>query len=104
MRFATTLNFRLDADLYNAIKKYGYLVTNLSFYRKRQELDKIFLSDNIDYGINLLKELGLDEYLEIKLDFKKTDLLGIWAQINNMNYPFTKNEMKIINEYRKTSL
>lgn len=104
VRFATTLNFRLDDDLYKAIKKYGYLVKNLSFYRKRQELDKIFLSDNIDYGIQLLKELGLDEYLEIKLDFKKTDLLGIWAQINNMNYPFTKNEMNIINEYRKTSL
>lgn len=104
VRFATTLNFNLDDDLYIAIKKYGYLVKNLSFYRKRQELDKIFTSSNIDYGIQLLKELGLDKYLEISLDFKKTDLLGIWAQINNMNYPFTKNERKIINEYQKTYL
>lgn len=104
VRFATTLNFNLDDDLYIAIKKYGYLVKNLSFYRKRQELDKIFTSSNIDYGIQLLKELGLDKYLEISLDFKKTDLLGIWAQINNMNYPFTKNERNIINEYQKTYL
>lgn len=102
VRFATILNFKLDDELYDTIKKYGYLVKNLSFYRKRQELDKIFLSNNIDYGIQLLNELGLDDYLEIKLDFKKTDLLGIWAQINNMNYPFTKCELEIINKYKNT--
>ena len=104
VRLATTLNFKLDNELYNTIKKYNYLVKNLSYYRKRQELDKIFLSNNIDYGIKLLKELELDKYLEINLNIKKTDLLGIWAQINNMNYPFTKKELKIINNYKKTYL
>ena len=104
IRFATTLNFKLDDNLYNSIKKYNYLVKDLSYYRKRQELDKIFQSNNIDYGIKLLKELELDKYLEINLDFKKTDLLGIWAQINNMNYPFTKQELKIIKDYKETYL
>ena len=101
VRFATILNFKLDNQLYNSIKKYGYLVNNLSYYRKRQELDKIFTSNNIDYGIKLLKELELDKYLEISLDFKITNLLGIWAQINNINYPFTREEKKIINNYQK---
>lgn len=104
IRLATILNFKLDDNLYNSIKKYGYLVKNLSYFRKRQELDKIFLSNNIDYGIKLLKELELDKYLEIDLNFKKTGLLGIWAQINNMNYPFTKKELNIINNYRETYL
>ena len=101
IRFATVLNFTLDDELYSAIKKYGYLVKNLSFYRKRQELDKIFLSDNIEYGIKLLKDLKIDKFLEISLDFKKTSLIGIWAQIDNMNYPFTREEMKLINNYKK---
>lgn len=104
VRLATTLNFKLDHELYKTIKKYNYLVKKLSYYRKRQELDKIFLSNNIDYGIKLLKELELDKYLEINLNINKTDLLGIWAQINNMNYPFTKKELKIINNYKNTYL
>lgn len=104
VRFATTLNFKLDNELYNTIKKYNYLVKKLSYYRKRQELDKIFTSNNIDYGIKLLKELELDKCLEINLNINKTDLLGIWAQINNMNYPFTKKELKIINNYKNTYL
>lgn len=104
IRITTILNFKLDSELYYAIKKFGYLLKNLSYYRKRQELDKIFLSSNIDYGISLLKELDLDKYLEINLNFKKTDLLGIWAQIDNMNYPFTKQEIKIINDYKNTYL
>lgn len=104
IRLATVLDFNLDLELYNTIKKYGYLVKNLSYYRKRCELDKIFTSLNIDYGVNLLKELELDKYLEINLDFKKTDLLGIWAQIDNINYPFTKQELQIINKYKNTYL
>ncbi len=65
IRFATVLNFKLDDDLYYAIKKYGYLVKNLSHYRKKQEMDKILSSDNMDYGIKLLKDLELNKYLEI---------------------------------------
>ena len=103
IRFATVLDFKLDDSLKDGIMKYGYLVKNLSYFRKRQELDKIFNSNNIEYGIKLLKEFEMDKYLEINLDIKITDLLGIWAQINNLNYPFTKEEMKIIDNYKKTS-
>lgn len=104
VRIATVLNFKLDDNLYKAIKKYNYLVKNLSYFRKRQELDKIFSSNNIEYGIKLLKDLELDKYLEINLDFKITNLYGIWAQINNMNYPFTKVELNLINNYKNTYL
>ena len=99
IRFATILNFSLDSELCDSIKKYGYLVKSLSYYRRRQELDKIFTSINIEYGIKLIKELDLAKYLEIRTDFKITSLMGIWAQINNFNYPFTKEEKKVMNDY-----
>lgn len=102
IRFATVLNFKLDDELIKYIKEYGYLIKNLSYYRRRQELDKIFTSKNIKYGINLLKEFELDKYLDINLNFKIVDLMGIWAQINNMNYPFTRTEIKLINNYKNT--
>ena len=40
----------------------------LSFYRKKQELNKIVSSPNVIEGIKLLKKYNLDEYLEINLD------------------------------------
>lgn len=97
IRFATTLNFKLDNNLFDSIKRNGYLVKNLSYNRKRVELNKIFSSNNVEYGIKLLKDLNLDKYLDLNLtNIKITSLIGIWAQINNMNYPFTKEEKKII--------
>ncbi len=98
IRFATRLNFKIDEQLFKAIKKYGYLVKDLSFYRKKQELDKIFSSPNNKYGIDLIKKAHLDKYLDIDIsNIKYTDdLLGIWSQINPNKYSFTKNESKII--------
>ena len=99
IRFATRLNFKIDEQLFKAIKKYGYLLNKLSFYRKKQELDKILSSPNNKYGIELIKKAHLDKYLDLSLNniVYIDDLLGMWSQINN-NYPFTKNELKIINK------
>lgn len=96
IRFATVLNFRLDAELKKAIIKYKYLLKSLSYFRKKEELDKIFSSNNRSYGIRLIKELGLDEDLEI-YDLDKiiptTYLIGIWAQIKcSDKYSFNNTE------------
>ena len=98
IRFATRLNFKIEEQLFKAIKKYAYLVKDLSFYRKKQELDKIFSSPNNKYGIDLLKKSHVDKYLDINLDNIKytDDLLGIWSQINPDNYSFTKHEKETI--------
>jgi len=100
IRFATKLNFKIEANLFKAIKKYGYLLKDLSFYRKKQELDKIFSSTNNKYGIELIKKANLDKYLDIDISNIKftDDFLGIWAQINPIKYQFTKNEQKIIDK------
>ena len=100
IRFATTLNFELDEDLKEAIKRHKDLLKSLSYYRKKEELDKIFSSTNSAYGINLIRELGLDEPLELSnLDklIPTTYLIGIWAQLDVVDkYTFNTTEKESI--------
>lgn len=105
IRFATTLNFQLDNHLKKYIKKYAYLLYNLSYYRKKDELDKIFSSYNNDYGIKLIREFKLYKYLGLK-NFKKirvvNSLIGIWAQLDvDNNYMFSKNERYMIDKIKQ---
>lgn len=108
IRFATTLNFEIEDSLKTYIKKYSYLVKDLSSYRKKEELDKIFVSPNIQYGIKLLTDLKLLEPLEIPnlAEIVITDsIIGIWAQLEAKNYIFTSHESKMIKEIKElTSL
>lgn len=94
IRFATIYNFKLDSELSNAIKKLGYLVKDLSYDRKKDELNKIFVSKNVKYGIQLIKEHQLDKYLEININniIVSNDLLVMWSQLDVLNvYPFKKH-------------
>lgn len=103
VRFATTLNFKLAKELESAIKEYGYLVKDLSYDRKKEELDKIFASNNFDYGIELIRNLNLEKYLDINTyNIKKTTyLVGIWAQLNPDGYNFNKSEQETIKSVRE---
>ena len=94
VRFATVLDFNLDDDLINSIRKYKSLVKKLSYERKREELDKIFASSNALKGIKLMKELHLDRYLDLDLSNVKrvNNIIGYWAQIDIGKYKFTKYE------------
>jgi len=102
IRFATILDFSLDKDLRDAIIKNKGLLANLSYNRKKSELDKIFTSPNFKKGIKLLIELGLDKELEIKnlykvLDSDVSSSIGIWSILNVGDiYPFNKNELELI--------
>lgn len=103
IRFATTLDFKLSKELEEGIIKYGYLVKNLSYDRKKQELDKIFSSPNFEYGIKLIRDLNLEKPLEINTyNLKKTTyLVGIWAQLDCQKYPFNKSEKETIKKVRE---
>ena len=99
LRFATILNFNLDNSLKKYIKKYGYLLKKLSYFRKKEELDKIFLSQNKEKGINLIKELKLERYLEIDLSniTLTPSLIGIWIQCDKKEiYNYSNNEKELI--------
>ncbi len=96
IRFATTLNFKLDKDVISGIKENAHYLKDISYDRKKIELNKIFASKNVKYGIKLIKSFNLDEYLELNLLKIKytTDILGIWAQLDVLDkYPFTKIEI-----------
>ena len=94
IRFATIYDLKIDKELYNAIKELAFLTKNLSYDRKKNELDKIFTSKNLKYGIELLKEFKLDKYLEIDLTniVIVNDLLIMWLQVDKNNvYPMKKH-------------
>lgn len=105
IRFATVLNFNLDSSLKEAIKKNKNLLLSLSYFRKKSELDKIFSSQNILKGINLIKELDLENVLELgNLDKVKenTNSIGIWALVDiNDVYPFNKVEKEQISSIKE---
>ncbi len=105
IRFSTTLDFEIDKKTKFYIKKYGYLLKKLSYSRKKEELDKIFLNKNYRKGINLIIELNLEDYLDIP-NIKKllpcNNLIGIWSQLNVDNiYPFTKLEKEQMKKIRE---
>ncbi len=107
IRFATILDFKLDEEVINAINNTKDLLFNLSYNRKKEELDKIFTSPNFKKGINLLLDLGLDKVLEIPnlykvLDSDVSSSIGIWSILNvGDKYPFNKNEFDLIDNVNK---
>lgn len=100
IRFSTNLGFKLDDNLVSAIKTYKNNIKELSYFRKKQELNKIFSSSNVLEGIRLLRYFDLDKLLDIDLSCnieKTSDPIGIWAQVNpSDNYPFTANEKEYL--------
>ena len=94
IRFATILNFSIDSKLAKAIDYYKSSLVNLSFDRKRSELDKIFSSTNAKYGIDLIRKYGLDRFLNIDISdvVIVDDLCGMWAQVViDDSYNFSKS-------------
>lgn len=99
IRFASVLNFKLDDSILNAIKNNKELLRNLSYERKKEELNKIFTSGNKKYAVKLIKKLELEDVLEIKnIEFilLTNHLLGIWAMISDGSYSFSKSEKDLI--------
>ena len=101
IRFASYLDFKLDDEVSEAIKKNKHLLKKLSSARKKEELDKIFGSNKAREGIALIKKYQLEEELDlINLDKIKdySDIVGIWAMINSKSYNFTSSEKDLINK------
>jgi tRNA nucleotidyltransferase (CCA-adding enzyme) len=95
IRFATILNFSIDYKLSKAIDFYKSSLVNLSFDRKKNELDKIFSSNNAKYGIDLIRKYGLDRFLNIDISdvVIVDDLCGMWAQVViDDSYNFSKSD------------
>ena len=107
IRFATSLNFSLSDEVKDAIIENKHLLKTLSYSRKKQEVDKIFLSNNARYGVDLLIELGLDQELEIyNLDkiILCNDIISIWASLDlsdKYKQEFSSSEKEIIKDVKE---
>lgn len=105
IRFATILDFDIEEKTKYFLTKYSYLLKSLSINRKKEELDKIFLSKNKERGRRLLLELNLTNALDLdKLATITmcTDLTGIWCQLEVDDiYPFTKVEKEQMSKLRE---
>ncbi|MBQ8132362.1 MAG: CCA tRNA nucleotidyltransferase [Bacilli bacterium] len=100
VRFATILDFTFDVDVVKAIKETKHYLMDLSYERKKEELDKIFSCPNAYKGVQLLLELGLDKDLELDRLNEITpnnNSIGIWSILNVVDkYPFSNNEKELI--------
>ena len=96
IRFSANLNFKIEKNTLKAIKNNKKLIRNISYNKKREELDKIFASRKCREAINLIKKLKLDKELELKNISKlkiSDNILIIWAQLDCLDmYPFSNNE------------
>ena len=104
IRFATTLDFELAKEVKEAIIQSKYLLKDLSINRKKEELDKVFSSPNIEKGLSLIKELGLIDVLNLTNINKVrpcSQVIGVWTvlEVDDI-YPFTRNELKLMKDIR----
>ena len=102
VRFATTLNFKIDSKLKEAIIKLKSEVSKVPLVKIRSELNKIIMSPNYKYGLKLLKDLKLDNELNFKWNkITYTDnILGMYSQFDINPKLFSKREYDTITEIR----
>jgi len=99
IRFASSLDFKIEDSLASAINNNKNLVANLSNTRKKEELEKILTTKKSLDGLTMLKKYGIDKYLDISYNniIYSKDLCGMYSQIEvSDNYQFTKEEKKNI--------
>ena len=100
IRFATVLDFSIEANLYESIKRNAHLVENLPLERVKEELTKILINANVLKGLTLLKETGVLKYIGIEFDYNLqyvSDICGMYSQLSfKKDYPFTKEEKESI--------
>ena len=105
LRFKIILDFNIEENLLTFIKQNKELINSLSYHRKKEELTYIVRSKNAIKGLNYIKELKLEDVLDIKIpdDLKECDdPIGIWAQLEvSDKYSFTKSELNYIESVRK---
>ena len=99
IRFSILYDFKIDENIIDFIKNNKKLIKTISYYRKKEELDKILSNKNSIKGLEFIKELGLDKVLELdylSVNYTK-DILGMYTQIGiSDNYPFTKQDKNTI--------
>ena len=102
IRFSILYDLKIRDDELVFIINNKYLLDNISYLRKKEEIGKILISKNCIKGLFLLKTLGILDSLNIKINNNIVyikDYIGMWSQLDfSSKYPFSKIEhMRIKN-------
>lgn len=103
IRFMTVLNFKLNPDIIKYIDKNKEALSKISFYKRKEELEKIFSNKNHKRFFIFVKKYKLEKPLGIKFKniVNTNNIIGIWAQIEfDENYSFNNNEKKQIEQIK----
>ena len=96
VRFATTLGFSIEEELYRKLKENKELISQLSRERIKEELTKILINKNAIMGLNMLEDLGFLPYVGIKYSrdiVNVADICGMYSQLELLEeFPFSKEE------------
>lgn len=94
IRFACKLNFKIEANTLEAIKRNNQLINNISKERINDELCKILITDYPVNGIELLKETKLLEHILPEV----YDLIGKTPLCTNHNRDIFKHTMSVLKQ------
>ena len=104
IRLASVLDFKIETELFLALKKYRKLVGELSLTRIKDELTKILINKNAIVGLNYLRRLGLLEYVGINYDtiVNVPDVCGMYSQLEiTKDFNFSKEEKNNIKNIKE---
>ncbi len=104
IRFATVLDFDIDNDALESIKRNYGLVSKLSDERIKEEITKILSSPNYEKGLKLLRETKINEVIGMKQEndiVYCSDILGMFAQIDIKRINLTNTEMETVRVVKK---
>lgn len=100
VRFATTLDFKIEDALYKELKAKSSLLEQLSRERIKEELTKILTSKNALKGLAMLRDLHFLDAVGIDYNNQLvyvSDICGMYSQLElKKEFPFSKEERETI--------
>ena len=105
LRFCITYNFKIESKAFDYMMKHKNLFANISVTRKKEELKRFLLSDNVLTGMEFLKNMNFLYYLDIDYArplIKTDDLISMYAQLDfKRDFLFTKREKREIEDIKR---
>ncbi len=95
LRFMSVLNFNLSNELKEYILNNKSFIKEISYEKKKEELDKIFKTRGYKKFLSFIKDNELEDYFEIHFDeIKECEYyLDVWNSLNiSDKYIFSKKE------------
>ncbi len=102
IRLSCLLNLTLDDEIIDYIKNNRNLLKFINANKYKEELDKIIIGNKFDKLLSFIRNNDLNDIFKFDDIVIINSIEGIYSQLNMpSNYPFTRKEKKLINEFKK---